>query len=348
MRGVGNETIFLFPKCKNSEGYTWSSWLESNDFCVSFLEDNASEDRVIGFLSNLIQQHNIQIIHSHFGMYHKLLIKYASKLGVKVVFHDHMDFSLDGNIHKQKLRSMIWATLYRLKGIHIISVMKQKYNAYCLAGKQQNHYIPNALSLRRNITAVLSREELRKQWGISEDTKLCFLLGWDMYGKGMDVAIKAVAKYRETDPSVHLGIIGVGTPPGAKNQGWIAENTGVDPNSEWLHYFPSLEDMFACDRAIDVYLSASRKEAFSYGLLEAISQNTPVVVSDVAGTKWSWDYDKCFTYPVEDVVACAHAIGQAVQVGRKPSNYKEITEKYHIQKWCTDVMSIYHKMDKGC
>ena len=218
MHDAENNVVFLFPASQTSREYTWSVWLKENGFDVYYIKYPTPHEQAISCLKELIAKHNVGIIHSHFGMYHKLLVTNAAQLGIKVVFHDHMDFSLDGNIHKQKLRSMIWATLYRLKGIHIISVMKQKYNAYCLAGKQQNHYIPNALSLRRNITAVLSREELRKQWGISEDTKLCFLLGWDMYGKGMDVAIKAVAKYRETDPSVHLGIIGVGTPPGTKNR----------------------------------------------------------------------------------------------------------------------------------
>ena len=102
--------------------------------------------------------------------------------------------------------------------------------------------------------------------------------------------------------------------------------------------------MFACHRAADVYLSSSRKEAFSYGLLEAISQNTPIVVSDIEGTRWAMEYDKAAMYPVEDPAACANAIGRAVEMGRRESNGEDLVERYGIKKWCRAVMGVYREM----
>ena len=102
--------------------------------------------------------------------------------------------------------------------------------------------------------------------------------------------------------------------------------------------------MFACHRAADVYLSASRKEAFSYGILEAISQNTPIVVSDIEGTAWAHVYSNCHVYPVEDVSACAAALTRALDTGRIPSNKTEITEIYGIDRWCDRIIAIYHTM----
>lgn len=180
--------------------------------------------------------------------------------------------------------------------------------------------------------------------GISPNEKLCLLLGWDKYRKGMDIAVKAVEHYRRTDPSLHLGFIGLGSPPHQGALDWIAEKTGVDSQSQWLHYFPSFEDMFACYRAVDVFLSASRKEAFSYGLLEAISQNTPVVVSDIEGTAWAQPYSRCAVYPTEDPQACAVAIEKALHSREIPSNAEEIVSKYSIDLWCERIMEIYQKM----
>lgn len=344
MRDAGNTVCFLFLEHRNGGGYTWSGWLEENGFSVSLLNEQMRMDDVLNYLTEMIRQKHIDIIHSHFGLYHRLLIQNAGKLGVKVVFHDHMDFSPEGNMAKQKLRCLVHSAVYRITGIHVVSVMKQKSQAYLFCGRKLNHYVPNGLSFRRNAPNDVTREVRREQLGISPDDKLCLLLGWDKYGKGVDIAVRAVEYYRRTDPSLHLGFIGLGCPPYQGTLDWIAEKTGVDPQSQWLHFFPSFEDMFACYRAADVFLSASRKEAFSYALLEAISQNTPVVMSNVEGTAWAQPYSRCAVYPTEDVQACAAAIKKALGFCEIPSNAEEIVSKYSIDLWCERIMEIYQKV----
>lgn len=344
MRDAGNTVYFLFPEHRNGGGYTWTAWLEENGFSISLLNEKMQADDVLNYLVDMIQEKHIGIIHSHFGLYHKLLVQNAGKLGVKVLFHDHMDFAPEGNMIKQKLRCLYYSAEYRMKGIHVASVMEQKSRAYLLCGKKLNYYVPNGLSFRRNAPSDVTREKRREQLGISPNEKLCLLLGWDKYRKGMDIAVKAVEHYRRTDPSLHLGFIGLGSPPHQGALDWIAEKTGVDSQSQWLHYFPSFEDMFACYRAVDVFLSASRKEAFSYGLLEAISQNTPVVVSDIEGTAWAQPYSRCAVYPTEDPQACAVAIEKALHSREIPSNAEEIVSKYSIDLWCERIMEIYQKM----
>lgn len=344
MRHLGSEVCFLFPESRNGGGYSWSRWLEDCGFSVTLLSDQTPADQVLSVLEELVRAHNIQIIHTHFGLYVRLLLQNASKLGVKALIHDHMDFSPEGNLLKQKLRSILSSCVYRFRGVHVVSVMELKSKYYALCGKRYCHYVPNGLSLRRNAPADVSREARRREWGIPDQDKVCLFLGWDKYRKGMDIAVKAVAEVRKTDPTLHLGIIGVGSPPWQSTVDWILDKTGVDTSCGWLHFLPSYEDMFACHRAADVYISASRKEAFSYGLLEAISQNTPVVVSDIEGTQWAGAYTKAVMYPVEDVSACAEAIRSALPMGGEPSNYDEITERYSIDLWCKRIMDIYASM----
>ena len=97
-------------------------------------------------------------------------------------------------------------------------------------------------------------------------------------------------------------------------------------------------------RASDVYLSASRTEAFSYGILEAISQNVPVVVSDIEGTKWSWKYTKTIKFKGENINQCAKAIEKALEMRENESNRSEMLEKYHIDIWCKRIIDIYRKI----
>ena len=106
----------------------------------------------------------------------------------------------------------------------------------------------------------------------------------------------------------------------------------------------SYEDIFALNRAVDCYISSSRAEAFSYGILEAISQNTPVVVSDIKGTSWCWDYTNCYRYSVEDPADCAKALQKALTNGRKQSNSGDFLKKYGNDVWCEKVLNVYHNV----
>ncbi len=340
MRAQGNGVHFLFPELANGGGYTWSEWLQENGFSVTLLNDKLPQKEILACIQDLIKRHNIKIIHCHFGFCGKLLIAHTDKLGARIVIHDHMDFAMDRNLYVQKLRTLILSAIYRIRKIHVISVMERKRKAYSLCGTKYSHIVPNGLSLRRNTPTEVTPEERRAEWGLASDDKMCFFLGWDKFGKGLDIAVKAISICRKEDPSFHLGVIGCSSDA----NDWILKHTGIEPSCEWLHFLPNYEDMFVCHRAADVYLSASRREAFSYGVLETISQNTPVVISDIEGTRWATKYNKSITYPVEDANACAKAIMQAAEMGRKPSNYKEIIEEYRLDLWCERVMEIYTQM----
>lgn len=347
MRDAGNNTYFLFPD-NGKDGYTWSKWLETNGFQVWLMSMDAGENEKVAFLEQIVSEHKIDLIHSHFGIFHRILLTRRKDLhNVKVLFHDHMDFSPEGNLHKQKLRTLIWSGLYRLRDVGVVSVMERKQKSYLLMPRKRNWYVPNGLSLRRNVPRELTREERRTQLGIGEDQKLCLFLGWDMYRKGVDIAVKAVAELRKKDPTVHLGLVGFGGQPSEQALNWIRERTGSEPLCDWIHFFPSTEDMFSYHRAADAYLSASRKEAFSYGILEAISQNVPVVVSNIEGTAWAKEYDKCLCYSVEDAHACANAIEASLSRREEHSNKDALLERYGINIWCKEIIEIYQHLLRG-
>ena len=171
---------------------------------------------------------------------------------------------------------------------------------------------------------------------------MILFLGWDMYRKGVDIAVKAMSEFRKTHPTAQLALLGFGENPTDEQCSWILEKTGIDPRqTPWLRFFPGCEDMFAVHRASDVFLSASRREAFPYGLLEAISQNIPIAAGEIDGTRWSRAYNKCILYPVESVEACVESLNKALEMRFAPSNQDELMDIYGIEPWCTKVMDIY-------
>lgn len=322
----------------------WIRWFREEKFNVEILnkssKEGVSEDNQLHMLLKLIKKYQINLIHSHFGLFHHVLVFHRKKLGnLKIIIHDHMDFELFPNMIIQYFNLAVYSFLYQMKNINVIAVMEKKKNAYIFM--KNKRFVPNGLSMERYIDRSMNREECRKELELKNSDKCVLLLGWDLKRKGLDIALKAIQKCRETGDNICLGIIGVGPNPTDAVREFITRETGIDPNESWIRFFDSYEDMFAVHRAVDVYLSASRKEAFSYGLLESISQDTPVVVSNISGTRWAEMYSNCFFYSVEDVNACADAIVKALSSGRKETNSAEIVARYGIAQWCDKVIKIY-------
>lgn len=334
-----HKLFFIFPESTHTlSNNSWVHWLEKEDFKV-FLTKHKDGEQALSFLQEVINKNNIDILHLHFGMYHKIILNHAKALGVKIFVHDHMEFNPKVSLAQQKVYCAVTSLKYRLNKINVICVNERKCKAYLFA---KRFFIPNGISFKRNVTTFATREETRKKLGLKDNQKLCLFLGWHLHTKGMDIAFKAVEKLSKSNPDIVLGVVGHSGNPTDEQLNSIKEFTDVDPRSSFIKFLESTEDIFAYHNASDVYLSASRTEAFPYSVLEAISQNTPLVMSDIPATVWAHSYDKAFVYPTEDYSACANAIEQAFQLDRNaPSNFGEFIEKYSIENWCAAIKSIY-------
>lgn len=339
----GGQTVFLFPVQR--DGCTWVEWIKSRGFRVCFLENGKTPAEKIAAVKELIALYSIRLVHLHFGYLESLLLPIHESLGVELVIHDHFDFVSNLSQVRQRLSTMKKAVLYRRYHAYCISVMEKKNRWYWPAGKNRHSFIINGLSLHRAERDELSAEERRREIGLRDGEKVALFLGWDLLRKGLDIAVKAVEIYRKTDPSLKIGVIGAGSDgkPSQRTEEFLRER-GVDPYSDAILYMHSYEDIFALNRAVDCYVSSSRAEAFSYGILEAISQNTPVVVSDITGTSWCWGYDNCFRYPVEDPVACAEMLSMAIARSRAPSNYQEFVRQFSNEIWTKKILSVYRQV----
>jgi len=336
-------TVFMFPLRDDGSECNWVEYIKSYGYEVILYPYAYSPEELTQELFSIIDKYKIDLIHSHFSCLENVLLwnrQLHSK--VKILFHDHMDYIAETPVWPQLKKQIKLAKRYKSYGIGVISVMKKKGRGYFLTPKRW--YVPNGITYKRNVERSMTREECREIIGIKDGQKLCLFLGWDIYRKGLDVAIKAVLKIREKNPDVFLGVLGFGSAPNEELIEKIKKVVGFDPRQEGILFLDAWEDMYAMHRATDVYVSASRTEAFAYGILEAISQNVPVVVSNITGTKWALKYSKSVKFPSENVDKCAEAILQVINRRDEPSNKDVLTEKYNIDIWCDRVLSVYKKM----
>ena len=334
----GGTAVYVVPEERD-----WADWIRNEGFNIVVTGKQAlNPDNQIMLLKQLIENYKINLIHLHFGMFCHAATHHTKELkDVKIIIHDHMGFSPHSNMLKQRLTLIAHSLDYALKGISLIAVQKKKTESYMFL--RRKWYIPNGLSMERNIDYSMTREECRETLGVKPSDKVCLLLGWDMKRKGFDIALKAIRKCRKNDSNIVLGLIGVGqgTPTDHTREFMARETPDIDPEEPWIKYFNNYEDIFAVYRAIDVYLMASRNEGLPYSVLEAISQNTPIVISDIQENRFAKSYSNSYYYPVEDDDACAEAIMKAMKTGFIETNSAEFLKKYGVDEWCHKILKVY-------
>ena len=277
-------------------------------------------------------------------MQRKIVNAFGGSDNIRIVVHDHMDYVADEVMIKAWARQLALSLYYRLKKVSVISVMAKKSKGYFLLGKR-NYHIPNGLSYTRNVDTNTDVKDIRQKLNL-EEKKVCLLLGWNPQWKGVDIAIQAAKKLYQEDESWVLAVVGYGEKPTVEVIKRLEQLSGIRNFENFVRFLPSTEDMFSYHKMADVYLSASRKDAFPYGPLEAISQNTPVVASDIEGTKWANGYNKYLKYATENAEACKNTVLKAYDMRTSESNNIEFIKNYSTDLWIDSVLKVYNDSKK--
>lgn len=141
--------------------------------------------------------------------------------------------------------------------------------------------IPNGIDLERTLSQR-TEANLREELGLSPNALLFGLVGRLTEQKGIPDALQAFAQLRSQLPNALLVIVGSGY--GAKPQVLQAQATalGLDQSVLWLG---AREDVINIIASLDVLVSSSLWEGLPTVILEAMALGTPVVATDIPGTR---------------------------------------------------------------
>lgn len=126
--------------------------------------------------------------------------------------------------------------------------------------------------------APVDRPSARASWGMVGEAPLVVCLANFAPGKGQAVVVEAVATMRRRFPALRVVLAGDGPTRATVKE--LASRLGVND----IVAFPGgIEETWALLRAADVFVLASEIEGLPLVVLEALSQATPVVATDVGG-----------------------------------------------------------------
>ncbi|WP_119157235.1 glycosyltransferase family 4 protein [Caldimonas tepidiphila] len=332
LRKDGSRIVYVFPpNAATNSAAQWIGEMERSGSKTYFLTGRVAEDARL--LRGIIREHDIGIVHTHFENFRIDLAVYLATLfsGVRKVRHFRNHFP-----HRPLLKKAIKRVLFRDCDFICVSNsvtegIRQEFP------RNRSHAVENAIQYGR----LDQFETLRKSdFGMDENSLVCFMMGFDFRRKGVDLALEAVRGLRER-MDVRLMISVSANLDTVKEH--IRSQLGSIP--EWVVLVPPRNDIASYYRMADVFVSASREEGFCNALVEAAYCERMVVASRIPA-QGDLQIPHAFWFEPGNAQDLRRQLLQALE--RRGSYAAElrqarhaVEQTYDISAWAQKIVSIY-------
>ncbi|HWP52970.1 MAG TPA: glycosyltransferase family 4 protein [Pyrinomonadaceae bacterium] len=171
-----------------------------------------------------------------------------------------------------------WFMLSRGRYRRVVAIserVRQQLKEYYGVPDEKIVTIPNGINLSRfSPDHVKARNEMRRSLGFDESTPLVLFVGSQFRLKGLEVAIRALARMKT---QAHLLVVGNDAANGFRQ---LAKELGI---AERVHFLGARKDLPEIYPAADAFVFPSLYETFALVCLEAMASGLPVLASRVGG-----------------------------------------------------------------
>ena len=322
--------VYMFPE--NAKNVVWMADFQNNHrvyfMSMGFFGKKVNR-KILKELKDILQIENIKIIHTHFLMYNYSLFvaRHTFARNIRMIAHIHNQFAIP-TTKSAPIKKFVMEHSYDT----IVGVSKSVAEGL---NRQIKHkditYIDNAICFSRLET--YEKISLRD----NENQKVVLMAGWPALVKGVDIAAKAIEKLRDDGYDIKLCVMQAGDFEQTKC--CIDEALGYAPC--WVEILPPREDVATYYNAADIFLSASRTEAFSYCLVEAAYCKPLLITSNVPGPN-DLKIDGMERFLSEDVEDLAHKMKELLVISMDLEERKyNVIRLYELRHWAEAIAEMY-------
>ena len=316
----GVKTAYLFPE--TARDMPWCRELCSRAQ-VYFAGLNRFSPKVYRQIKAVMA--DADVIHSHFELY-DCLTAMAKKKHQKLFWHLHDSFEEVIDLPHRIINKFQYGWLGKKATLispndHYSSMVA----AWGFPGGRIIH-VDNAVEFSR-----LHRE--------NKEIEYDFLVFGGFYRiKGLDVLMDACRILRDKGVDFRLGVVGY-------PDTWrFLEDNYPELKGNIRKLEPS-EDVSGFYNAAGAYICASRRECFSYAVLEALYMGKTSIVSRIPGNQWAVGYPSVTAFPTEDAVALAAAMERQLtepcSAADRLASAEDVEKRYCARKWAQTIKEIY-------
>lgn len=340
--GLGNEKarmVYLFPEPAKAQAWAEQFAEKHTTYFISRSFYSRRFTRAdIATLRHIIHSEHIDLIHTHFIFYNYVLClaHHTFARHIPIIGHFHNQFGIPQTRSAWLKRRVVEHTYTRIVGVSKSVAEGVKRNTHCT----NVGYVTNAIAFERlNNYEHICLKDNPSQYVV-------LMAGWPARVKGVDIAVKAIRKLRtEKDFDIKLCIMQSGDFEQTKR--CVQDAIGEMP--AWVQLLPPREDIATYYNAADVFLSASRTEAFSYCLVEAAYCRPMLVSSDIPGPN-DLRISGMQLFPTKDADALSDVLYHelilpiAEQEYIRQARKDSVVQRYNLTDWCLMVIENYVKV----
>ena len=322
--------VYMFPE--NAKNVVWMADFQKKH-CVYFMPmgffGKKVNRKILKELKNILLIEDIKIIHTHFLVYNYSLFvaKHTFARNIRMIAHIHNQFAIP-TTKSAPIKKFVMEHSYDT----IVGVSKSVANGLNKSIKHKNiTHIDNAICFSRLDT--YEKISLRD----NENQKVVLMAGWPALVKGVDIAAEAILELRNDGCDIKLCIMQSGD--FEQTQHCVTEAIGSYP--DWVEILPPREDVATYYNAADIFLSASRTEAFSYCLVEAAYCTPMLITSDIPGPS-DLKIDGMERFVSEDVEDLAHKMKELLVISMDVEERKyNVIRLYELRHWAEAIAELY-------
>ena len=330
-----NQVYFLFPE--KSRDMPWLSMLGTDKKQIFFTEFSVKNlTRECRRLSGMLGK--MSIVHTHFVADFRLA---AVRLSFcNVVCHYHMMVPYGKTVMK-KLKRLVRLPIYWNCVIIGVSEAVAKDTQWYFRWVK-SECIPNAIDFR--MLDECSAESVVLEKGAPGQFRV-LIHGSDFVCKGVDIAIKAIQELNhESDNGFRLYMTSNTVSATEENIRRITEET------ENIAVIQSVKNIKSLYDSVDLFISPSREEAFSYAVVEASYSGCQVAASDIPGQNTMKSIPGVIWFEKDDAAGLKNAIlearrrredGSAAKI--KEEQRTAAVREFRIEKWVEQNLAVYSK-----
>lgn len=331
----GGKVQYVFPI--EVEQYEWSHSLKNVQFT------DWSKKNLKSIIKSAKRNMGIDLIHVHFMNWRQAASVKAASQNVPIVwhFHNHLEIKDNEAGYKKFIRKSLLKHIYA-KDVKIGVSKSVSSSVRDIVGSQNLFTITNAIETSRmenysQDTVIPKNENIR-----------CLIMGNHCDRKGVDIALNAIDRLNKNGKEIEL-YIPVSSDEAIKE--YIKRKMG---QCEFVHIIPARNDIASYYRAVDIFLSPSREEGFTYSVIEAAYCGCQVVASAIPGQDeiriphiyWISDpnvkaFEKIVVDLMEKIEHCIEDRSKGVYLQNVQEDVTYIKKEFSLQKWADEVIDTY-------
>jgi glycosyltransferase involved in cell wall biosynthesis len=246
--------------------------------------------RVLSALARNRDHLDVLVIHSVFGPFHPAIERASRRGHIPCVACPNDPYGPELFRQRKMLKTVYWHMREApfLRKMQAIQVLAPSH-----AGHLRDRgidvptfAIPNGLEPNQLAPADAAFEDPGLAPGALEHAdpdrlRLLFFGRWDVYNKGLDLLLDAIAADASMRSSVRLQIAGRGSESDGRTLARLIERRGLARQVSVVGFLP---DVRSAIRAADFLVLPSRFDGFAQAVIETLAIGTPVIVSRRAGS----------------------------------------------------------------